>query len=74
MRRDFTYVEDIVTAVVKLIDHPPHGNAAWSGDDPYPASSPSPWRIYNIGNHTRAELMDVVRLLDRCSAGPRPRS
>ncbi len=65
MRRDFTYVDDVVTAVVKLIDHPPEGNAAWSGDDPDPASSPAPWRVYNIGNHTPVELMDVVRLLEK---------
>jgi UDP-glucuronate 4-epimerase len=64
MRRDFTYVDDVVTAVIKLIDHPPEGNPAWSGDDPDPASSPAPWRIYNIGNHTPVELMDVVRLLE----------
>jgi UDP-glucuronate 4-epimerase len=64
MRRDFTYVDDVATAVVKLIDHPPEGNAAWSGEDPDPASSSAPWRIYNIGNHTPVELMDVVRLLE----------
>jgi UDP-glucuronate 4-epimerase len=64
MRRDFTYVDDVATAVVKLIDHPPQGDPAWSGDDPDPASSRAPWRIYNIGNHTPVELMDVVRLLE----------
>jgi UDP-glucuronate 4-epimerase len=52
------------TAVVKLIDHPAQGNEAWSGDDPDPATSRAPWRIYNIGNHTPVELMDVVRLLE----------
>ena len=65
MRRDFTYVDDIATAVVKLIDHPAQGNDAWSGDDPDPASSRAPWRIYNIGNHTPVDLMDVVRLLEQ---------
>jgi UDP-glucuronate 4-epimerase len=64
MRRDFTYVDDVATAVVKLIDHVPQGNAAWSGDDPDPASSRAPWRVYNIGNHTPVELMEVVRLLE----------
>jgi UDP-glucuronate 4-epimerase len=64
MRRDFTYVDDVVTAVVKLIDHVPERNAAWSGDDPDPATSAAPWRVYNIGNHTPVELMDVVRLLE----------
>ena len=65
MQRDFTYVDDVATAVVKLVDHPAQGNAAWSGDDPDPASSRAPWRIYNIGNHTPVELMEVVRLLEQ---------
>jgi UDP-glucuronate 4-epimerase len=65
MQRDFTYVDDVATAVVKLIEHPPQGNAAWSGDDPDPATSYAPWRIYNIGNHTPVELMEVVRLLEQ---------
>jgi UDP-glucuronate 4-epimerase len=65
MKRDFTYVDDVATAVVKLIDHPAQGNDAWSGDDPDPASSRAPWRIYNIGNHTPVDLMDVVRLLEQ---------
>jgi UDP-glucuronate 4-epimerase len=57
-------VDDVVTSVVKLIDHVPQGNAAWSGDDPDPASSPAPWRVYNIGNHTPVDLMEVVRLIE----------
>jgi len=64
MKRDFTYVDDVAIAVVKLIDHPAVGNEAWSGDDPDPATSRAPWRIYNIGNHTPVDLMDVVRLLE----------
>ena len=70
MQRDFTYVDDVVTAIVKLVDHPPQGNAAWSGDAPDPASSRAPWRIYNIGNHTPVELMDVVRLLEQALGKP----
>jgi UDP-glucuronate 4-epimerase len=64
MRRDFTYVDDVTTAVVKLIDQLPEPNAAWSGDDPDPATSRAPWRVYNIGNHTPVELMEVVRLIE----------
>jgi UDP-glucuronate 4-epimerase len=64
MRRDFTYVDDVTTAVVKLVDHVPHGNPAWSGEEPDPASSRAPWRVYNIGNHTPVDLMDVVRLIE----------
>jgi UDP-glucuronate 4-epimerase len=64
MRRDFTYVDDVSVAIVKLIDHVAQGNAAWSGDHPDPATSRAPWRIYNIGNHTPVELTEVVGLLE----------
>jgi UDP-glucuronate 4-epimerase len=64
MRRDFTFVDDVAISVVKLIDHVAQGNAAWSGDDPDPASSRAPWRVYNIGNHTPVDLLEVVRLLE----------
>jgi UDP-glucuronate 4-epimerase len=64
MKRDFTYVDDVVTAVVRLIDHIPQRNPAWSGDHPDPATSPAPWCVYNIGNHTAVELMEVVRLIE----------
>jgi UDP-glucuronate 4-epimerase len=64
MRRDFTYVDDVAISVVKLIDHVAQGNPAWSGDRPDPATSRAPWRVYNIGNHTPVDLMEVVRLLE----------
>jgi UDP-glucuronate 4-epimerase len=70
MRRDFTYVDDVTTAVVKLIDHLPEPNAAWSGDDPDPATSRAPWRVYNIGNHTPVELTEVVRLIEEAVGRP----
>ena len=65
MRRDFTYVDDIVEAIVRLADRPPQGNSAWSGADPDPASSAAPWKIYNIGNNRPEELMHVVALLEK---------
>ena len=65
MRRDFTYVDDVVEAIVRLIDRPPQGNPAWSGADPDPASSAAPWKIYNIGNNHPEELMHVVALLEK---------
>jgi UDP-glucuronate 4-epimerase len=65
MRRDFTYVDDIVEAIARLIDRPPQGNPAWSGADPDPASSAAPWKIYNIGNNRPEELMHVVALLEK---------
>ena len=65
MRRDFTYVDDVVEAIARLIDQPPQGNPAWSGSNPDPASSAAPWKIYNIGNNRPEELMHVVALLEK---------
>jgi UDP-glucuronate 4-epimerase len=65
MRRDFTYVDDVVEAMTQLIDHVPQGDPDWSGDKPTPNSSRAPWRIYNIGNNKPEELMHVVRLLEQ---------
>ncbi len=64
MRRDFTYVDDVTEAVVRLLDHLPEPDPAWSGDAPDPATSSAPWRIYNIGNNTSVEVSDVVALLE----------
>lgn len=64
MRRDFTYVDDVVEAVARMVERPPQGNAAWSGARPDPGSSKAPWRIYNIGNSKPEELMHVVALLE----------
>lgn len=65
MRRDFTYVDDVSEAIVRLIDKPPSGNPNWSGDRPDPSSSVAPWKIYNIGNNNPVELMHVVSLLEQ---------
>ena len=65
MRRDFTYIDDVVEAVVRLMDHPPRGNPAWSGAKPDPATSSAPWKIYNIGNNRPEELLHVVSLLEK---------
>jgi UDP-glucuronate 4-epimerase len=64
MQRDFTYVDDVAIAVVKLIDHAAQGNATWSGDRPDPATSRAPWQVYNVGNRTPVDLTEVVRLLE----------
>jgi UDP-glucuronate 4-epimerase len=65
MRRDFTFVDDVSEAVVRLIDRPPQGNPAWSGEKPDPATSAAPWKIYNIGNNHPEDLMHVVSLLEK---------
>ena len=65
MRRDFTYVDDVVEAVVRLVDRPAEPDPEWSGAKPNPATSNAPWRVYNIGNHTPVEVTEVVRLLEQ---------
>jgi UDP-glucuronate 4-epimerase len=65
MRRDFTYIDDVVQAVVRLIDRPAKHDPNWSGDKPDPARSSAPWRIYNVGNNNPVEVLDVVALLEQ---------
>ncbi len=65
-RRDFTYVDDIVEGVCRVIDRPPEGNPDWSGEAPDPGSSRAPWRIYNIGNNRPVELMRYIEVLESC--------
>jgi UDP-glucuronate 4-epimerase len=65
MKRDFTYIDDVVESVARLIDRPPVGNSNFSTASPDPASSSAPWRLYNIGNNKPVELLEVVRLLEK---------
>jgi len=65
MRRDFTYVDDVSKAIVRLLDHPPKGDPAWNGREPDPATSAAPWRIYNIGNSRPEQLTYVISLLEK---------
>jgi UDP-glucuronate 4-epimerase len=64
MIRDFTFVDDIVEGVVRITDKPAVPDAEWSGYSPNPATSSAPWRIYNIGNNQRVELMRYIRALE----------
>jgi UDP-glucuronate 4-epimerase len=64
MRRDFTYVDDVVESVVRLVDRRAAGNPDFSTASPDPGSSSAPWRVYNIGNNKPVELLEVVRLLE----------
>lgn len=64
MERDFTYIDDIVEGITKIVHKPPVGNASWSGLEPDPATSPAPYRVYNIGNHQPVELMDFIRAIE----------
>jgi UDP-glucuronate 4-epimerase len=64
MVRDFTYVSDIVEGVVRVIDKPAVADKLWDAGDPSPPTSAAPWRIYNIGNNQRVELMDYIRAIE----------
>jgi UDP-glucuronate 4-epimerase len=65
MRRDFTYIDDIVEGVVRVADHIPQPSPDWSGDHPDPGTSKAPYRIYNIGNNQPVELMQMIEMLER---------
>ena len=65
MRRDFTYVDDVTEAVVRLVDLPPTPNPVWSSQAPDPASSSVPWRVYNIGNSQPVAVLDIVSLIEK---------
>jgi UDP-glucuronate 4-epimerase len=65
MSRDFTYVDDVTEALVRLAERPPRGNPDWSGAKPDPGSSAAPWRIYNVGNNKPEELIRVVAILEQ---------
>ena len=73
MRRDFTYVDDAVEAVVRLVRRPPAPNPVWSGDAPDPATSRAPWHVYNIGNSRPVEVTEVVRLIEEALGTPASR-
>jgi UDP-glucuronate 4-epimerase len=64
MRRDFTYVDDIVEGVVRTADRPAAASADWRGDRPDPGTSAAPYRLYNIGNHEPVELMEFIAVLE----------
>ena len=64
MRRDFTYIDDVVESVVRLVSRPATADQKFSATSPDPGASSAPWRVYNIGNNKPVELLDVVRLLE----------
>ena len=64
MMRDFTYVDDIVEGLVRLVDQPATPDATWSGDAPNPATSYAPYRLYNIGNSEPVQLMQYIRAIE----------
>ena len=66
MERDFTYIDDIVEGVVRVVQRPPAPNPHWDGDAPDPATSYCPWRIYNIGNNRKEQLLRYIEVLEQC--------
>jgi UDP-glucuronate 4-epimerase len=64
MRRDFTYIDDIVEGIVRVLWKPPAGDLSWSGDRPDPGTSRAPYRIYNIGNDTPVELLRYIEVIE----------
>ncbi|WP_416652578.1 NAD-dependent epimerase [Candidatus Pseudothioglobus sp. Uisw_086] len=63
-RRDFTYIDDIVEGVIRILDRPAEPNIDWSGDNPDSASSSAPWKIYNIGNNSPIELNMYIEAIE----------
>jgi UDP-glucuronate 4-epimerase len=66
MVRDFTYVDDIIEGIVRVIDRPATADSTWDGDSPNPATSCAPYRIFNIGNNEPVNLMRYIEILERC--------
>ncbi|MBW2054018.1 MAG: NAD-dependent epimerase [Deltaproteobacteria bacterium] len=64
MKRDFTYIDDIVEGVVRVMDHIPQGNPEWTSENPDPGSSPGPYHLYNIGNHNPVPLMEFIETIE----------
>ncbi len=65
-RRDFTYIDDVVEGVIRVLDRIPEPNPAWNGDAPDPATSTAPYRLYNIGNNQPVELKRYIEVLEDC--------
>ena len=66
MKRDFTYIDDIIEGVVAVMDKVPGPDPGWSGDDPDPAASLAPYKLYNIGNNNPVELMHFIEVIEHC--------
>lgn len=70
MLRDFTYIDDIVEGILRVIDHIPTSNQDWSAQNPDPSSSTAPYKIYNIGNSHPVKLMDFIQAIEGAIGHP----
>lgn len=64
--RDFTYIDDIVEGVMRVLDQPARPNPNWNSDNPDPATSPAPWRLYNIGSDRPVQLEAYISVIEKC--------
>lgn len=64
MRRDFTYIDDIINGIINIIDKPAQSNESWDKFSPDPATSPAPYRLFNIGNNQPVELIDFIEAIE----------
>jgi len=64
MQRDFTYIDDIVEGILRVLDRPAQSNSLWDGAQPDPGSSPAPYSLYNIGNHSPVQLSNFIEILE----------
>src|SRR3954467_6380799 len=69
-QRDFTYIDDVAEAVVRTIDRPATPNPRWSSEQPDPATSNAPYRLYNLGNHTPVALLDFIAAIEKAVGKP----
>ena len=69
-QRDFTYIDDVAEAVVRAVDQPAKPDPRWSSDDPDPATSNAPYRLYNLGNHTPVTLLDFIAAIETAVGKP----
>lgn len=67
-RRDFTYIDDIVEGVIRVLDRPARSDSSWDGNNPDPGTSKAPWRIYNIGNNSPVNLLDYIEAIEHAFA------
>ena len=65
-RRDFTYIDDIVEGVIRVLDHPAKSNPDWNAQAPDPGSSHAPYRVYNIGNNNWVQLEHYIQVIEQC--------
>jgi UDP-glucuronate 4-epimerase len=63
--RDFTYIDDVVDGIIKVLDRPALGNLKWNSNKPDPSTSKAPWRIYNIANSKKIKLINYIRILEK---------